>query len=166
MLPSGTRVTMLAEWCGDTLSDFLSALRVQRTYWGRIELRAPAGVRFSAIPSVRCHLVVKGEAFLNVADATRPIFLKRGDFVMLPRGSGFTLQDAPDSPICLADPVRDIAIRLGRIPLIECGEERGGDGERAVLMVGRFELDAIAANFLQTLPDVIHIPAEAGALPA
>jgi AraC-like DNA-binding protein len=110
---------------------------------------------------VRCHLVIKGGTFLKVANAATPISLQRGDFVLLPRGSDFTLQDAPGSPIYFGDPARDIAIRLGRIPLIQWG----GGGESTILMFGRFELDTIAAKFLQTLPDVIHIPSEDGALP-
>jgi len=137
----------------DILGDLLASLRVTTLVYGRIELGAPWGLRFPALPdAASLYLMVRGSALLEVDRAGQPIVLLAGDVALLPNGGGHTLRDQVGSPL------HDLSVESCRG--VKSGQpvHLGGDGAQTSLVAGTFRYGSgRRIPLFETLPPVIHI---------
>jgi len=134
----------------DPLDDVFAAMRVQSAVYARLEVSAPWGLSFAPGTSARFGLVVRGGCWLQADGQGPPTALAAGDCYVLPRGTGYTLRDAPGSPTrSCAEVVRD---RIGGVI------ELGGGGVPATVITGWFVFDTVAARPLMNLvPALVHV---------
>ncbi|MGW0903088.1 AraC family transcriptional regulator [Streptomyces sp. NPDC002853] len=150
----------------DVLSDVVAVTRTGRPRSAHVRWHAPWGQEFASVPgSAGFQVVLQGSCWLLTPDA-EVIQLGTGDVVFLPHGSGHTLADGPETlvtaPGCgpedhqLSDAYASVSV------------DRSGDGGPAtVLLCGAYQLDPSRTHpLLLTLPDLIHLPAQAGRHPA
>ena len=78
----------------DPLTELLRGLRLDGVDYARCELTDPWGISFPAQEAARFHFIC-GNCWLRVPDGDW-IELKRGDAVLLPRGSEHALASRPD----------------------------------------------------------------------
>lgn len=138
----------------DLLSDVMTALRIENPAGGRVEWRAPWGVRFDDEPGTAGFLVVlRGSAWMRLGDDD-PVALGPGDVVFAPDGEGYTFADSPTTPIDKA-PIRP-AQRVGGT----------GGAPSAVTVCGGYRLDPDRTHpLLRDLPGTVHVPARVGRNP-
>jgi AraC-like DNA-binding protein len=146
----------------DVLTGVLDALGVRGRVFCRSELRAPWGLVLPQGPGAHFHVVERGRCSLRLAGASRSLTLTSGDLVLVPHGRGHTLADPVDAAARpLATQTRPAAGCVGRMIRV------GGGGAETRLLCGAFHFArAGARSLLQPLPDVIHVPAQAGHEPA
>lgn len=146
----------------DVLTDVIRAMELRSDVQYGMELTAPWGMSAPAMEDgAMFFAVTRGSCFIAVEGLGDPVPLAGGDLVMLPHGSGHTINDRPESPIT---PIRDLAG--------ECTMHRplkafrfGGGGAMTSMIVGRFGMEsAIARPFLSGLPPLMHIRGEQGAI--
>lgn len=153
----------------DVLSEVLSSLSIQSTLSCSAELTAPWGLRFDP-NSERAgfFLVVRGSAYLEMDKdqylgpeaefLQKPISLRGGDMVLLPRGNGYTIKDEIDSPSTKIQELMPCSAHDSYETL-----RFGGGGGLTVVIAGCF-LYAQGRNnpLISGLPPLIHIKAEEG----
>lgn len=140
----------------DTLTQVLLGLRLDGVEYGRCQMRAPWAIAFPAKEEARFHFVAEGDCWLRTPSSDW-MHLKRGDAVLLPRGSSHILASAPDLPAVDID-------TLSRVPVSENiylvrGDVRDDDASAAhsVVFCGamRFNLDPLHP-LLVMMPDVMR----------
>lgn len=139
-------------------------VRVRSSLYCRSDLTAPWGFAVEARPSATFHLLLEGEAWLEVPDGEPPRRLRAGDLVILPRGHAHQLRDRPGSRAPL---LKDL---LKRHRVSKGVLHYGGGGSRTEILCGGFTLESPGpVPLLQVLPAVLHIratePANADWLP-
>jgi AraC-like DNA-binding protein len=137
----------------DVLSDALAAMRTGRTRAARTDVRAPWGLRFSAVTGTTFHVVLSGTCWL-LADGTQPLALSPGDVVFLRTGSSHALADSPHTPLIDFAPERSE-------PDSPIGHVRvDGTGAQSILLCGAYQLDRTRPHpLLKELPVFLHLPA-------
>jgi AraC-like DNA-binding protein len=137
----------------DVLSEVLTLIRLRGELVYTAELSAPWGIRYSAGPS-HFHFVEEGSFWLT-AEGIEPLFLKRGDLVLLPHGHGHSITDHPSTiPVSIE--------RLGArsFQRDELHLRIGGGGAKAAFVGGLFGFEgSLRPAIIAALPMVIHIPA-------
>ncbi|MCK6533423.1 MAG: AraC family transcriptional regulator [Polyangiaceae bacterium] len=142
----------------DVLTDVLQTVRVSSVCYGRVELGAPWGVRVPESDSASFHVLLRGNAWLEVEGMNDPVALASGDLFALPHGRAHTLRDSVDTP---ARPLEEIvgggdACSTGTIKV-------GGNGAAATLVCGAFRFEDRTHNpLLNVLPPLILIKGEDG----
>ncbi|MCC6669126.1 MAG: AraC family transcriptional regulator [Polyangiaceae bacterium] len=142
----------------DVLTDVLQTVRVSSVCYGRVELGAPWGVRVPESDSASFHVLLRGNAWLEVEGMNDPVALASGDLFALPHGRAHTLRDSVDTP---ARPLEEIvgggdACSTGTIKV-------GGNGAAATLVCGAFQFEDRKHNpLLNVLPPLILIKGEDG----
>jgi AraC-like DNA-binding protein len=111
----------------DSLSEVLQDLRLAEGSYGRCQLTRPWGIDLPPQSAARFHFVVSGSCWLQ-APKTGGMHLHAGDVVLLPRGVGHTLTDAP----------KGRTRPLGDLPFQQVGERSfrlrtGGGGAPTLL---------------------------------
>jgi AraC-like DNA-binding protein len=139
----------------DVRSDVLGTLRLRGQVFCVSEFSSPWSMRLAPADRAHFHVVERGEAWLRLPRERRPIPLRTGDLVVLPRGSGHILSDGTSTPpVPLADLLARGALRKGVL-------RHGGDGARTHLICGAFEFESAADDpIVSLLPPVIQIPAD------
>jgi AraC-like DNA-binding protein len=133
----------------DVLTDVLQSLRLRSSVYCRSELGAPWGLHFLPMPGAVFHCLQHGQGILRVEGDDRWLPLTAGDVVVLPRGEGHLILDAPGSPI-----FRDL--RLDQWG--ECALMRWSESPSASLLCGAFEIEHDAQHPLfNFLPRVLCI---------
>jgi AraC-like DNA-binding protein len=138
----------------DVLSDLLGSLRLTTLIYGRLELRAPWGLRFPDRPdTASLYVVARGGAQLEPRKG-RPIALAAGDVALVPAGGTHVLRDGNNSPLR----------ELGENDCIHStlGEPKrfGGQGAQTTLVAGAFRVGPFRRPpLLDGLPEVVHIAA-------
>lgn len=79
----------------DAITDFLSAVRVQGGFYGRIHIDTAWVPPGEAGSHARFGLITSGQAWLEPSDRTQPIQLLSGDFFLLAPGRDFVV--SPDT---------------------------------------------------------------------
>lgn len=133
----------------DVLTDVLNSLRLKSSVYCRSELGAPWGLHFTPMSGAVFHVLQWGRGLLQVEGDNRWLPLATGDVVVLPRGEGHLIVDAPGSPI-----FRDL--RLDQWG--ECAVMRWSESPSASLLCGTFEVEHDAQHpLLNVLPRILRI---------
>ena len=142
----------------DNILSSLEAVRAQRTLWGVVHLTAGGGFWASPVYDVRFLLILDGHGYLDAEGTSTP--LSRGDFVLLTRGSRYSLKQSHDSKVEYVDASK--ADRKLGPPFLKLGL-----GEpRTTVVCATIAVDLprwrpVAKYF----PDVIRVKSADGALP-
>ncbi|BEU21179.1 AraC family transcriptional regulator [Paraburkholderia terrae] len=149
----------------DELSKALSDLRADTVVPGRFLLSAPWSFTKPAGPEVPFRMCTRNPFYL-IVEGAKPVFIRPGDFVLLPRGSEHVLCSSPDVPPI---PMAQLMSNAGAHPQLNTPLTftAGGNGpvtEMYTAIIGFRE--AKRNPFLSVLPPVIHIHADDPAVPA
>jgi AraC-like DNA-binding protein len=135
----------------DRVSEFLRIFRVRSTIYCRSVMSAPWGFRVKGSAIASFHLLISGNAWLEV-DGAEPRRLAEGDLVVLPHGDDHQLRDDLASEIEYLDDILD------RSPPVEGRLEYGGGGASSHIICGGFAIEDPAMRpFLEDLPRVLHV---------
>ena len=134
----------------DDLSATLQIISVRSVVFCRSEFTAPWGVRVEDTAIAKFHMVLRGQAHLALDGQDETHHLVAGDVVVLPRGTGHVLTDAPGSP---APSLERLLIDL---PVDEAGTmSYGGGGATTTVVCGGFGTDALPPDLVEQLPRVL-----------
>lgn len=147
----------------DALTDVLQTVHLKNTHSGNFQFTSPWGVR---IPNdnddeVAYHIVMKGQCWLLLEGEISPIFLERGDLVILLKRLEHIICDRPSSPTVDVYEVIKIKPYHGYKQI-----SYGGGGEATELLSGCFEFlgDRVHNPLLSALPPILHIKNEQSSL--
>jgi AraC-like DNA-binding protein len=131
----------------DLVDDVLTTMNVVDSQYVRLDARTPWGISFHPRGSARLVLVDSGSCWLAAEHLAEPEMLVAGDCFLVQSEVDFTLQDAPGRPVVDCD-----SLFTGHTA------EHGGDGERTVILSGRFSFDTSAAEPLfAALPSLLRL---------
>lgn len=149
----------------DVLSDVVAVTRTGRPRSAHVRWHAPWRQEFASVPgSAGFQVVLQGSCWLLSPEA-EPVQLGAGDVVFLPHGSGHTLADSPVTPVTVPACGPDDHPLSGTYAS-DVVDRSGGDGPVTVVLCGAYQLDPLRTHpLLSTLPDLIHLPAQAGCHP-
>src|SRR5262245_64342354 len=121
----------------DVLSDLLQTARLQSSFMGRLDLRAPWALRMREHACAVFHLVIDGGCAMELEGHPRRI-AGRGDVLVMTRGRGHVLRDAEGGhaePVELGPGVRPPrpAENAGAPTRLVCGTFRFEDRHTQVL---------------------------------
>lgn len=134
----------------DAIAATLAAVRVRSSVYCLSELRAPWGFRVDGANVAKFHLVLDGDAWLELP-GQEPIRLRAGDLAILPGGGSHVLRDARDSVVLALDSL------IEDHPLDANARLRyGGAGALTRLLCGGFRLDEPAV-LASGLPAVLRL---------
>ena len=137
----------------DVLTDALAAMRVGQTRSARTEVRAPWGLRFPAVGGTTFHVLLRGRCWLLPPDG-EPVEMAAGDVTLLRHGNTVALADDP------ATPLRDFRPATWRTGQTIGRVDVEGDGERALLICGAYQLGRTRPHpLLAELPDLLLLRA-------
>lgn len=140
----------------DPLGQALQFLRMSGVVYCCSEFTAPWGLALPPMPDcLMFHAVTSGRCWLHGLDGEAPRELERGDFALLPHGTGHVLSSSPDDP---GTPLFD----LEREQLSESFEvlRHGGGGRAMSTICGAVRFDDPAARLLlAALPALVLVPA-------
>jgi len=136
----------------DVLSDVLAVMRTGRPRLEQMAWRAPWQQYFAPVPGAAgFHVILDGPCLLTRPD-TEPLHLRPGDIVFRPHGEGHTLAGYPQVRTAARGTPADVPVHA--------------EGPVTVTLCGAYELDpALVHPLLYDLPELIHIPAQAGRRP-
>jgi AraC-like DNA-binding protein len=135
----------------DPLSESLQLLRMTSTLYSRCYFTSPWGLELPSLPGMLMfHVVTVGHCWLSV-DGTVLRLLQRGDFVLVPRGTGHSLLSHPGAEtVPLFDMPREYLSE--RYEIIR----HAGGGAPTEIVCGTMEVDNLGAvQLLTLLPPVI-----------
>ncbi|MDB6062911.1 MAG: AraC family transcriptional regulator [Verrucomicrobiaceae bacterium] len=145
----------------DLLSDILSAIQIESTFFGRQTLTAPWGYEIPHTRTVHFLSVTSGNCWL-LRPAQTPQLLENGDFVMFTRPTTSVFASAPDVSIePLVDLIRahyspDYSIDWRNVPPFDL--HHGGGGRITELVGGAIDLPAdTGAMLINSLPEFIYL---------
>lgn len=128
----------------------MTTMRVASSFYVRMQLRAPYGVRFDARLAARLVVITRGSTWLVADSLPRPVPLAAGDCLIVKEGSLFSLQDELARRLVPCE--RILAKITGRTV------KHGGDGVLTELISGALAFDAAAAEPLTALmPPIVHV---------
>jgi AraC-like DNA-binding protein len=140
----------------DILSSVLRELRFDVAGFGKLELRAPWGLRFEQAGLRGIHIVVSGRCEIVIGGETRS--LAGGDLVVTPSASPHVLRSPGElvAPVSISELSRQGSERAIRA---------GGNGEESLIVCGAFSFHETEHPALSALPALIHVPGEDGRAP-
>jgi AraC family transcriptional activator of mtrCDE len=143
----------------DWLSQVLELIPVK----GQIDIRCSFGAPWevaeppAAPGEMPYHLVLEGEAVVQLPGQAEDARLSAGDILLLPGGGDHLLRDRGDRP-----PKPAIARDRQNFVL----KENNGEGPRFDMLCGRFHLDAVHAGFIKRyLPETLIVRSGGNASP-
>ncbi len=137
----------------DILTDILSGMKFQSSFYFRTDLTAPWSVYVPPKGSVsRFHVVTHGQGWLHVDGQAERLPIANGDLVIIPHGAGHTIMDDVNSPARPLDDVLAEVSYIGTGPLIY-----GGGGPNTMLVCGEFGFDNAVHPLLTNLPPFLHV---------
>lgn len=144
----------------DVLSEVLTLIRLRGELVYTAMLDAPWGLAFQRGPA-HFHFVESGQAWVIPAGEA-PKLAREGDLMLLPKGTGHVITDAPGSPVENIEVIA--AEHFDRDGLIL---RHGGGGAPTRLVGGFFSFEGSPLPaVMSALPPLIHIPrGDAGAPP-
>jgi AraC-like DNA-binding protein len=151
----------------DVLSDVITVLRSGETRSARLEFHAPWGQWFAPFPgSAGFQMILQGPCWL-LRPSAEPLALGAGDIVFRPHGGAHALVDSPSTPHIepACDPGE--ARRLQRYANETIGRDGPDDGQSVtVTLCGAYQFDPASGHpLLDSLPEVVHLPAHLGRNP-
>ncbi|MEU4795360.1 AraC family transcriptional regulator [Streptomyces sp. NPDC023327] len=147
----------------DVVSDAIAAARVGRPDAHRVRVIGPWCSRLPAYDGMGFHVVLEGGCWLLPDGGGAPLTLATGDAVLLPRGTGHVLADAPADArtVARAAPFEHRLDAAGpsRAPFPHPEQ----DGPTTELLCGKYRFDRRHAHpLLAELPQTVHLPRRAG----
>ncbi len=142
----------------DVLSDILAHLGLEGSLYFTTEFNPPWGILVPSYKNViRFHFVVRGECWVRVGKARRPVRLAPGDFILIPHGAQHALLDTATREALTLD---DVLARSGYSGT-GCLIYGGTQTDRQTRMIcGHLSFDADARHpLLNTLPDHLVVRA-------
>jgi len=140
----------------DVLSEALRSVALRSQIYGRLELKAPWGMRVEAPAVTTFYALSRGGCVLETRE--QRLTLAAGDVVLLRAGLGHTLRDRPGSRV--VSPTAVYAQRGGR-----CGGivYYGGGGAPTTIVAGGLHfIDTRLSPLVAGLPEVIHVQGDGG----
>jgi AraC-like DNA-binding protein len=136
----------------DVLADVLANTRAGGRIFCSSELRAPWGLSIDPASRVGFHVVTQGSCWLRLRGQQQHLELVAGDLVLLPHGSGHTLQSDPGVQ---PQPFAQVMKRTAAEPHL-----RSSSGTLTVLLCGVYYFEHPGVHPLfSMLPPLIHLPA-------
>ena len=144
----------------DLVGDAIAAMRTGEPQAARALLHAPWGLRFPAAGAAGVHVILKGTAWLLAPDGAEPILLQAGDVALVRRRAPHGLADDPRTPLWDAN----LAEHVPADHWPADGSALDADTRGTVLIGGTYDLNGARPHpLLDSLPDVVHLPARVGA---
>ncbi|MGK3996991.1 AraC family transcriptional regulator [Sorangium sp. So ce1024] len=140
----------------DVLTEALRSVQLRSQIYGRLELKAPWGMRIEGHDVTTFYAVSRGGCVLDAGG--RRLTLAPGDVVFLRARLAHALRDRPGSRA--ASPEEVFAQRGGR-----CGGtvHYGGDGAPTTIVAGGLHFtDARLNPLVASLPELIHVQGDGG----
>jgi AraC-like DNA-binding protein len=143
----------------DAVSDLLRSLAVESSVFCTSELHAPWGFSVESSTVAKFHLVLEGSCWLKLDDRP-PVWLGRGDLVLLPGGHEHSVcDDTGPASVSLAELLQNSPLDEEPMLLID------GDGAVTRLLCGGYVLRAeLPPSAVSLLPRVLLVDAAALAL--
>jgi AraC-like DNA-binding protein len=144
----------------DLVGDAISAMRTGEPQVARALLHPPWGLRFPALGAAGVHVILKGTAWLLPPDDQDPILLGPGDVALMRRRKSHGLADDPRTPLWDTNLAEHVPAEHWPADGSALSPRTGG----TALIGGTYDLSGAPAHpLLDSLPDVVHLPARAGA---
>lgn len=140
----------------DALTEALRSVQLRSQIYGRLELKAPWGMRVDAREVTAFYALSRGTCVLEAGG--RRLTLGPGDVVFLRAGLAHTRRDRPGSRAVSPEAV--YAQRGGR-----CGGvvRYGGEGVPSTIVAGGLHFtDARLSPLVASLPELLHVRGEGG----
>ncbi|WP_328303219.1 AraC family transcriptional regulator [Streptomyces sp. NBC_00435] len=142
----------------DVVSDAVAAVRIGRPSSNRVRVAGSWCTRLSPYDGAGFHVVLEGSCWL-LPDGGSPVSLGPGDVVLLPRGTGHVIADAPADARTLRQALPFERWQTGTVP----GRSPAASGA-VELLCGKYRLDRRRVHpLMEELPDVVHLPNRVGA---
>lgn len=133
----------------DVLTNILESLPLVGSLHCRTELKAPWGMTFPASTVMAFHVVDEGSCWLKLGET--PTLLEAGDSILLAPGQTHSLSDKPETPSRAVISLDGVTRECQRLSY-------GEDGDRAVVLCGKFQLESDTPHPLHALLlPVIHL---------
>jgi AraC-like DNA-binding protein len=143
----------------DLVGDAIVAMRIGEPQMARALLRPPWGLRFPPVGAAGVHIILKGTAWLLPPEG-EPILLGAGDVALVRRRRPHGLADDPATPLWDADLSAHVPAEHWPDDGSALDPRTGG----TVLIGGTYDLNGARPHpLLESLPDVVHLPARVGA---
>ena len=137
----------------DVLGDILRVIRLRGSVYFNACFCSPWGMSIEQSDKAAFHLIVRGEAWLKLADQNELIKLTAGDIAVFPSGAPHIITEAPDSE-CLPGAQVVEAYQSGNALF-------KGNDDNFNIVCGYVEFDrSLSHPFLDNLPQLIHINAD------
>lgn len=144
----------------DIVGDAIAAMRVGEPQLARALLQAPWGLRFPPLGGAGVQVILKGTAWLLPPGDGEPLLLHAGDVALVRRRSPYGLADDPSTPLWDANLAEHVPAEHWPADGSALDPASGG----TVLLGGTYDLSGARAHpLLDSLPDVVHLPARVGA---
>ena len=136
----------------DALTDILESVRMRGSIFSRATLDAPWGVESGTTQTGIFHAVVRGHAWVRLADGGDSFELHRGDVVMMPGGDNHLMTDAPETATCPIGSATTVDDRgMGHLVI-------DGGGAHTSLICGTVEFDRAEAHpVFSLLPPLVVV---------
>lgn len=140
------------DWRSKLFADLLYSVRLKSSVYFRPEFRGPWGFRL-ADHGTAFHIVAQGKCWVQVHGATKPVELRTGDFIVVPRGDTHVMYDSVGSQIV------DFFELVKKHTPDKTGVLRiGAHGALTKLVCGAMQFDNPATDpLLAVLPSLIHV---------
>jgi AraC-like DNA-binding protein len=144
----------------DLVGDAITAMRTGESQVARALLHPPWGLRFPPVGAAGVHVILKGTAWLLPPDDAEPIPLSPGDVALVRRRRPHGLADDPATPLWDANLAEHVPAEHWPEDGTALDPRVGG----TVLIGGTYNLNGARPHpLLDSLPDVVHLPARVGA---
>ena len=143
----------------DLVGDAITAMRIGEPQVARALLQPPWGLRFPAVGAAGVHVILKGRAWLLAPGDADPILLSAGDVALVRRRKPHGLADDPASSLWDADLAQPRAAEHWP----RDGSALDARTRGTALIGGTYDLNGARPHpLLESLPDVVHLPARVG----
>jgi AraC-like DNA-binding protein len=139
----------------DCLSDALSTVHFKSTIYCQAEFTSPWGLQLDAYPGHTGFLMlVRGGCLLDIPGRS-PLSMAAGDLLLNRMTTGYTMKDAPQSPVIGLTEAMIDADRRGK------SLKLGGGGAPTTAIMGCFEFETGTNNpLINALPSLLYVKAE------
>lgn len=149
----------------DIIDSVLDGLQLHSTVFARLELTGDWGFAKSALPGAPFHIILSGEAWIELAFQSKLFRLRPGDVVILPKGEAHNLMAKPGATLV---PFQQVLAKAGSqrwTPGIRIKPTRmklgTGDGPITHMISGVFGFGDRRENpLLEALPRLFHLKAD------
>jgi len=137
----------------DVLSDILHSIRLNASSYFCIEFAAPWGLDEPKTDCGTFHVVVRGNAWVTVAEHDGPIYLSTGDIIAFPSGLAHKIGDESGN---------DVMQGINALEIIRQGSNPFTTGSKvSTLLCGYFEYEKqTMLPLLRDMPTMLHIKSE------